>query len=93
MGISKFHDSQPFQMLKQTLPCHERCQQLRIMHLLHITLIVKILDEIIYLNGCNRPQILTEPFDGSVNLLHVPQQWWGDKPWNKISFKNLKNLP
>jgi hypothetical protein len=42
-------------MLKQTLPCHERCEQLGITHLQHITLIVKLLDEIIHLNGANHP--------------------------------------
>jgi hypothetical protein len=63
------------------------------MHLLHITLIVKLLDEIIYLNGCNHLQILTEPFGGSINLLHVPQQWWGDKPWNKIFSQKFEESP
>jgi hypothetical protein len=42
-------------MLKQTFPCHERCEELGIMHLLHITPHVKLLDEIIQLNGANYP--------------------------------------
>jgi hypothetical protein len=41
-------------MLKQTFPCHEGCEQLGITHLLQITLVVKLLDEIIQLNGVNR---------------------------------------
>jgi len=57
-------------MLKQTFPCHE---QLGIMHLLHITPIVKLLDEIIQLNGANHPQISTGPFGGSIHFFHVPQ--------------------
>jgi hypothetical protein len=60
-------------MLKQTLPCHEGCEQLGITHLLHITSIVKLLNEIIQLNGANRFQILTRPFDGSIHLLYAPQ--------------------
>jgi hypothetical protein len=63
---------QPFQMLKQTLLCHEGCEQLGIMHLLHITPTIKLMDEIIQLNGSNYRQILTGPFGGSIHLLHVP---------------------
>jgi len=37
---------QPFQMLKQTFPCHERCEQLRIMHLLHITPTIKLVESL-----------------------------------------------
>jgi len=36
-----------FQMLEQPLPCHEGCEQLWITHLLHITPIIKLLDEVI----------------------------------------------
>ncbi len=77
----------PFKMLKQTLPCHERCEQLGITHLLHITPIVKFLNQIIQLNGANHPQISIRPFGGSIHLLHVPQQWWGDKILRKIYFR------
>jgi hypothetical protein len=42
-------------MLKQTLPCHEGCEQMGITHLLDITPIVKLLDEITQLNGVNCP--------------------------------------
>jgi hypothetical protein len=34
-------------MMKQTFPSHEGCEQLGITYLLHITLVVKLLDEII----------------------------------------------
>jgi hypothetical protein len=50
MGTPKFMiiiHGQPFQMLKQTFPCNEGCEVLGIMHLLHITLVIKILDAII----------------------------------------------
>jgi hypothetical protein len=40
-------------MLKQTFPCHEGCEQMGVMHLLHIMLIVKFMNEIIYFNGAN----------------------------------------
>jgi hypothetical protein len=46
-------------MLEQTFPCHEGCEQLGMTHLLHITPTIKLLDEIIQLNGANRLQILT----------------------------------
>jgi hypothetical protein len=39
----------------QTFACHEGCEQLGIMHLLHITPTIKLLDEIIQLNGANHP--------------------------------------
>jgi hypothetical protein len=29
---------------------------------------------------------------GSIHLFHVPQQWWGDKPWNKYVSK-FENFP
>jgi hypothetical protein len=60
------------------------------MHLVHITPVVKLLDDIIQLNGANHPQISTRSFGGSIHILHVPQQWWGDKPWTKIYFKIFK---
>jgi hypothetical protein len=31
----------PLQMLKQTFPCHEGCEQMGVIHLLHIMSIVK----------------------------------------------------
>jgi hypothetical protein len=36
---------------------------------------------------------LTKPFGGSIHFLRVPQQWWGNKPWEKKLFKNMMNLP
>ncbi len=42
------------------------------LHICH-ALIVKLLDEIIQLNGANCPQILTKPFCGFIHLFHVPQ--------------------
>jgi hypothetical protein len=83
----------PFQMLKQTFPCHERCEQLRITHLLHITLIVKFVNEVIKFNGANRPQILTGPFGDSIHMFHVQREWWVDKPWKKNLFQDLKTSP
>lgn len=40
-------------MLEQTFPCRERCEQIWIMHLLHITLVVKILNEFVQLDGAH----------------------------------------
>jgi hypothetical protein len=39
--------------------------------MLHVTSIVKLLDEIIQFNGANHPQILPGPFGGSIHLFHV----------------------
>jgi hypothetical protein len=68
-------------MLRQTLPCHERCEQLRIMQLMHITLVVKLMDEIIHLNGANHPHILTRPFGSSIHVIHAPQKGCGNQTW------------
>jgi hypothetical protein len=46
---------QPLQMLEQTFPCHEQCEQLGITHKLHVTSTIKLLDEIIQFNGANPP--------------------------------------
>ncbi len=58
-------------MLEQTFPYHERCEQMGIMDMLHVTPFVKLLDEIIQLNGANHPLISTRPFSGSIYLFHV----------------------
>ncbi len=69
-------------MLKQAFLCHERCEQLGITHLLHITLVMKFMDEIIQLNGANCPQILMKPFCGYIHFFHVPCcHACDDKPW------------
>jgi len=49
-------------MLKQTFPCHEGHEQLGITHLLHITLVDKLLDEIIQFNGATNPPNTTKAF-------------------------------
>jgi hypothetical protein len=49
-------------MVEQTLPCHARCEQLGMTHILHITPTIKLLDEIIQLIGANCLQISTWPF-------------------------------
>ncbi len=52
-----------------------------IMHLMHITLVVKLMDEIIHFNGANHPQILIRPFGGSIHVIHAPQKWSGSQTW------------
>lgn len=83
---------QPFQMLKQTFPCHDGCEQLMITHLLHITLIVKFVNEVIKFNGANRPQILTGPFGDSIHMFHLLQQWWVNKPWKKQFISRFEDI-
>ncbi len=58
-----------------------RHEQLGIMHLLHITLFVKLLDEITQFHGANQPQISMRPLCGSIHFIHVPQKWCGSQTW------------
>jgi hypothetical protein len=60
-------------MLEQTYMCHEKHQQPMIMHLLHITLIIKFLNEIIQFNGADHPQILARPLGCFIHVLYIPQ--------------------
>jgi len=57
----------PFHAMKE-------CEQMWFMHLFHIILTIKLLDEIIHLNGSNHSQIPIGPFGGSIKFVHVPKQ-------------------
>jgi hypothetical protein len=59
----------PFKCWNKPFPCQERCKLLRILQLLHITLSIKLLDEIIQINGASHPQKLTRPFGGTIHVL------------------------
>ncbi len=61
------------QMLEQTFLCHEGCEKLAI--LLYVTSIHKFLHKIIQLKDANHLQIPLKPFGGSINVIHVLQQW------------------
>jgi hypothetical protein len=66
---------------------------LGITHLLHVTPIIKLLDEIIQLDGANYPQILAGPFGGSIHFFHVPQQWCGVKTLGEKIVLNFEDCP
>jgi len=63
-------------MLEQTLPCQEMCKLLRVLQLLHITLGIKLLDEIIEFDDVDYIRKSLGPLGGTIHVLHVPHKWY-----------------